>query len=189
MGVSRECGRLRIRRGRLEAIHAVHPHVEEDHGEVPFQEASKGLFAGVGCDKVVPQVVEDGLQSKEIGRLIVYQQDVRLGSFRSFSKGEGGAFCMGICFAPLLVPWGYHRRTRGKTCKKRPRPYCMSNTTAGHCRNAVGPRLGSSDFHFSVSFNNQRLPCHEAQSRWLLLPVQRQPCSESGRFLRELDAA
>ena len=62
--------------GRLEAVQAVHLHVEQDHGEVVALAPTKSFCAGMGFHQVVAEVVKNRIEGKKVGRLIIDQQDV-----------------------------------------------------------------------------------------------------------------
>ena len=62
--------------GGLEAVQAVHLHVEQDHGEVVALAPAQGFCAGMGFHQVVAEVVKNRIEGKKVGRLIIDQQDV-----------------------------------------------------------------------------------------------------------------
>jgi hypothetical protein len=64
--------------GRLEAVHARHVHVEQDHREILVQDVLQGLLAGLGLDQVLAQLGQDRLQHDELVGPVVDQEDVDL---------------------------------------------------------------------------------------------------------------
>ena len=76
IGVCRERSRPADPLGRLEAVQAVHLHVEQDHGEVVVLASAQGFCAGMGFHQVVAEVVKNRIEGKKVGRLIIDHQDI-----------------------------------------------------------------------------------------------------------------
>jgi hypothetical protein len=55
----------------------VHPHIQEDNGKILLREKPQSLFTRRGFDEIVAQIIQDRLQSEEIGRGVVYKKDIR----------------------------------------------------------------------------------------------------------------
>jgi hypothetical protein len=60
----------------LEAVHFRHFDIQEYHGKVVGQEPLQRLTPRLGLDEILPQPLKHGLERDQIGRLVVYQEDV-----------------------------------------------------------------------------------------------------------------
>ena len=61
--------------GGLEAVHARHLHVEQDHGVLVVEQASQRLFARLDADELLAERIEDRLEREEVLRPVVDEQD------------------------------------------------------------------------------------------------------------------
>ena len=64
--------------GELEAVDLRHHHVDQHDGDVGLEQDAERLVRRVGLDQVLAKLLEDDLVGKELGGLIVDQQDVDL---------------------------------------------------------------------------------------------------------------
>ena len=58
----------------LEAVHARHLDVEQDHGVLVVEQASQRLFARLDADELLAQRLEDRLERQQVLRPVVDQQ-------------------------------------------------------------------------------------------------------------------
>ena len=75
-------------RGQLEAVEFGHAYVEKHDRNVRLEKQLQRSTCGAGLDKVLAELVEDGLVAEQLGRLIVDQQNVDL---RPLAHGASGA--------------------------------------------------------------------------------------------------
>jgi hypothetical protein len=62
---------------RLEAVHARHVHVEQDHRALVVEQPAQGLLAGGSGDDVLVQLLEDGPEHHALVEPVVDDEDVR----------------------------------------------------------------------------------------------------------------
>jgi hypothetical protein len=67
---------------RLEAVHAGHPHVHDDHAEVLVQQPAQRLLAGAGGHDLVAERRQQGLERRQGVRLVVDYEDAGLVTHR-----------------------------------------------------------------------------------------------------------
>jgi hypothetical protein len=63
-------------RSRFKTVHRWHGDIEENHREILLEQAAKGLFAGAGLEKVLPQAPEHCLESQQLIGTIVDNENV-----------------------------------------------------------------------------------------------------------------
>jgi hypothetical protein len=68
--------------GSLEPVHARHPHVEQDDGELVLQDQAQRFGARAGDHEILPERLQHLLQRIQTVRLVVDEQDA----------GDRGAF-------------------------------------------------------------------------------------------------
>ena len=67
---------LTDQRGRLKTVHVRHVHIEQDDGEVVFQQSAQRLAPRADADHVLPQHVEDRFHRQQLVGHVVDDQDV-----------------------------------------------------------------------------------------------------------------
>ena len=95
--------------GGLEAVHARHVHVQQDHREVLVQDVLQRLLARLGLDQVLAELGQDGLQDDELVGTVVHEEDADL-LLRAVPRGHG------------------LRRPCGRACCGRPSPRTAPRT-------------------------------------------------------------
>ena len=75
--------------GGLEAVHARHLNVEQDHGVLVVEQAPQRLFARLDADELLAERLEDRLEREEVLRPVVDEQDPAL-LMGSTARGERG---------------------------------------------------------------------------------------------------
>src|SRR5579871_271040 len=65
-------------RGRVEAAQTGHPHIEKDNGKIVDLHSLDSLGTGADFNNVLTQSFKERPKCKEIGRLVIHEQDVRL---------------------------------------------------------------------------------------------------------------
>ena len=90
---------------QLEAGHAGHADVEDEQGELLGDEREQRLVGGLGADQPVAGVVEDGLEHRQVLRLVVDDQDVdrRVGDGRQHGPGPASVRSPGAGHAASTV--------------------------------------------------------------------------------------
>ena len=64
--------------GGLEAVHARHLHVEQDHGELVVEQAPQRLFARLDADELLAERLEDRLEREQVLGPVVDEQELGL---------------------------------------------------------------------------------------------------------------
>src|SRR4029077_774704 len=62
----------------LEAVEIGHVDIHEHDGDVGAQKMLEGLAGGIGDEKILAQILEDGFVGQQLRRLVVDQQDIYL---------------------------------------------------------------------------------------------------------------
>ncbi len=75
---------LPYRHRRVDAVHLWHLDVEQNKTEILLQQVTQGLLSGGRLDQILIWPLEHGLESHQVGGLVIHHQDVDLGKGTHF---------------------------------------------------------------------------------------------------------
>src|SRR5579872_5681516 len=115
-------------RGGFKAIHLRHFHIEEDGRKIVVEKKAQSLNTGVSLDQIMVGALEDRLETEQVSRIVIHQENLGLVGKVGGRVGLGFRFpcCSNHASAPtprkafLASSWprAIHTRSTEKSCSR-----------------------------------------------------------------------